>query len=397
MRSVAIVGSHPISRDGVPFDDPNLDVWVFNEAAALPWAKKISACFQMHKPPIWKNPNNLNFKDYPKWISEKHDFPIYMLDQYDEVPSCTKYPFDEVTSSLLGKMSRSGKEKIKSVFSSSIAYAFALALYLKYDRILIFGVEMDSNTEYTFQRSDAYFWIGVAVGRGVEVILQENSKILTGLLYGFEGDVTLSEEEIQKRVTELNTHKTGLTSALDKINEEQKQVLEKSKNGDKSVTADQYLATVKKQAETVMALGTFEGSIRECSRYLEKAKMMDQAAGKNLFARQEFERTGAVIQEQIDLHRQNISAMATDATNKWQNLGKYARYNEKSKKVQDAVSEYSEAHQKYLDAAFKYGMAIGVLQENIHFMNKIDEFIRAAGGEKARLALTAQPVEGEKL
>ena len=91
--TVAIVGTHPDTRDNAPFDDPSVDIWVFNEAASKrvkddqPWAWRVDAVFQMHLPVIYKSKYNRSDPYYWQWLQEDHPFPIYMHDVDPEVPA----------------------------------------------------------------------------------------------------------------------------------------------------------------------------------------------------------------------------------------------------------------------------------------------------------------------
>jgi len=70
-------------------------------------------------------------------------------------------------------------------FTNSISYMIAYALLNDFKKISIYGVDMDSESEYAFQRPSVTYWIGYARGLSVEVIIASeiDSPIF---LYGFE-------------------------------------------------------------------------------------------------------------------------------------------------------------------------------------------------------------------
>jgi hypothetical protein len=62
---------------------------------------------------------------------------------------------------------------------------FALALLEGYRRIEIYGFEMSDELEYEKQRPCGEFWIGMAMGMGVEIYTPDNCQLLNGELYGY--------------------------------------------------------------------------------------------------------------------------------------------------------------------------------------------------------------------
>jgi hypothetical protein len=68
MKTVAIVGSHPRTRQEFDFNRKYCDIWAFNEAVSQGWCTKADAVFQMHAPVIWKNPGNRNDPKHFEWL-----------------------------------------------------------------------------------------------------------------------------------------------------------------------------------------------------------------------------------------------------------------------------------------------------------------------------------------
>ena len=46
---------------------------------------------------------------------------------------------------------------------------------------------MSMTTEWYYQRPGAYYWIGQALGRGVDVFIPGESELIHKRLYGYEG------------------------------------------------------------------------------------------------------------------------------------------------------------------------------------------------------------------
>lgn len=184
-RTVAIVGLAPSSCALAPFFDDDVDIWCLNEAHLLAWMKKWgrwNRYFQMHKPGFYQREADLSgMTGHYEWLQQEHDNPIYMLGDYDDVPSGVKYPLMEVCNELLPNL-RVGLAKMKH-FKSTFDYMAALAIYEKFERIEIYGFEMSG--EYQHQRDGGLFWMGYALGRGIEVFLPEHNTIFDPLMYGY--------------------------------------------------------------------------------------------------------------------------------------------------------------------------------------------------------------------
>jgi len=74
-------------------------------------------------------------------------------------------------------------------FSNSVDYAIALALYEGYDEIHLYGVNMETNSEYAFEKAGVDFWCGYALGLKAQVIVHGMFSTIMrtkdGLLYGY--------------------------------------------------------------------------------------------------------------------------------------------------------------------------------------------------------------------
>ena len=62
-------------------------------------------------------------------------------------------------------------------FSNSICYMLAYALYNKYSKIWIYGVDFPPGIEKKQEEAGITFWMGVALGKEVEITVPKNSTI----------------------------------------------------------------------------------------------------------------------------------------------------------------------------------------------------------------------------
>jgi hypothetical protein len=158
---------------------------------------------------------------------------LFMTDEESEVESCwydlirmTKINTTLVTPTYYERLRPTGlkweqfpmegiQKKFKTEFySNSIAYMIASALYATktmqgpndlnpividgYNRIFFYGIDMMTNSSYIQEKGGVEFWMGVALGMGVEVINTEGSatgKTWNGKMYGYYGELVHEKKE----------------------------------------------------------------------------------------------------------------------------------------------------------------------------------------------------------
>ena len=189
-KAVALVGFSKISNQGAYSLPDDMELWTLNHAHMLGFPR-IDVHFDMHQLELIQDPNFYT-KDYQKghdeFLSSPHDFPIYMIENLDEVPASVRYPIEEAQL-LAGKY---------MAFSSSFCFMIALAIMDGYDRIEVHGFDMDTVTEYSYQREDTLRWISFAEGRGIDVHIAPTSGLLEDkILYGYEGIPMVSRQTLE--------------------------------------------------------------------------------------------------------------------------------------------------------------------------------------------------------
>lgn len=396
-RTVAIVGGHIKTRNFAPWERKDIDFWLFNEAVSLGWPKRCDGVFQMHDAAVWKNPLNINDPNYYGWLRQRHAFPIYMQKRYGEVPSSVRYPLEGVLR-LAGNLKR-GNEAVEHC-TSTVAFAIALAIYKGYGRIELYGVEMESNTEWQRQRNGVYFWIGVALGRGVEVVIHPVSGLFDEPLYGYEGDMEIGREQLEGRLAILKPLAAKALEKLEKANEEQGKTLDEAmdETGGEAGLAEaavvrRYMASIKAQAGAMIDCGMLDGAVEEVVRYLRKADAMDEAAGAHRFYRGEFEIVAAQANNQKEVREHHMALVGGQASTAWKALEEGVRGEAGEARLLKLTEAYAQAHQEYLKAAYAYGHISGVVNENVTLLAMVDTLIEAAGGERAVEMM--QQVRGE--
>jgi len=377
-KTLVILGSHPGTRNEFDFTREDCEIWVFNEAMSQGWCKRADRVFQIHDPIIWRNPVNRNDPKHYEWLKSGDTPTIVMQEVYDDVPKSTAYPLEAVK-----QLGASGKH----LLSSSIAEAIAMAIQEGYQKIEIYGVEMETDTEYRYQRDGVSYWIGFAEGRGIEV--DWHSKTYKYPIYGYEGDIHLDyQRDFVDRLMEI-------APALEVANQQysahvelvSKAIEQSAKTG---VVPDGFETLVKEQINLGVAVGLVDGMRQEVERYKAKADTMIEATGSFIFSRQEFEKSAQALAQ---AHAKAVSdtqaagGRASAALN-------YALETRNKMKRAKRFEAFAGLLQVYIQEATKAGIYDGATRENIRLIQRLDALIRAAGGEKSyEVMIAAESVE----
>ncbi len=376
--TVAIVGSHPRTRGDFDFSREDADIWVFNEALATNWCKRADAVFQLHEPTIWRSTQNRNDPKHYEWL-QNTTVPVYMQDHYEDVPSSIRYPLDELFADLF-----EDRKQIPYI-TSSVAYALALAVYLKYKRIELYGVEMETNTEYGHQRIGVAFWVGVALGRGIEVDFHSDS-VLNAPLYGYEGGTKITIPMFEERVKELKELADKFRGKFDESKAAVYALLEKFESDYKAGLPD-LDNLIQHFGQNAHSFGMADGSIQADEFYLNKCLTQEKETGNYLIVKQEYESGSITAQKSYQFAMLKVYDIAknmracSDKLKTCTNRYERRQVSSDLKKILDV----------YAKNATEVGMASGIVFENKTWMAKLDQLFSAAGGEKA-IEIMSEPV-----
>lgn len=182
MRKIAILGKCSSSRHHSPMGMTDWEMW------CLAWdpTPVVDRLFEIHD--NWRAFHGEGSEDagyHYRWLLNQK-VPVYMNEAHADIPTSVRYPIEEVTA-LVGKSSNGDP-----YLESSIAYMMALAM-LEYSqtkepmRIGLWGIDMEVDTEYAYQKPNILYLIGMARGMGIKVIIPPISvlfKSAFGKLYG---------------------------------------------------------------------------------------------------------------------------------------------------------------------------------------------------------------------
>lgn len=349
-RTLAIVGSHPKGREGIPYDDPNVDIMLFNEAPLrVEKYPRWSLALQIHGEDVYAQENNWVNPKYWGWLQEAHGKPIYMQTVDARVPDSVEYPLDAILGMIPYRYLR-----------SSPAMGLALGIYLGYPEIQLYGSELTSNTEYTYQATNYAFWIGFAHGKGVDLKLNcWQDEFYEQGIYGYDGELQLPRDLFLRRFEEHEKVWKNNTKAL-------------SRNLDRLVDAmlaNEYeevgrLSLEVENAE--QAAGESYACMSEAKRYAER---------ENMISRQEYERTSAEAQkvgDQLRSKKDHAGGKCEYVWNVWKMTGQL-----------QALSQLRTFLKEKQDFAYQCGLEFGKFRENLFYLAEFDKRLRSAGGVRA--------------
>lgn len=378
MKTVAIVGSHPDTRDKAPWNNPAVDIWVFNEAAGDVWCKRWDVCFQLHNPVIYKNPKNRTDPRHWSWLQQEHGKPIYMQEVDPLVPNSKKYPLDAICKRFLNRFTRNDGEEIKKLkyFTNTISYAIALAIYQGYERILLFGAEMQSNTEYSYQRDNVAFWVGVAAGYGISVEIHSAFNLFDQPLYGYDGDLTYTPEMFESMAKLSKSQLDSAKSALEMAN--------MMLNGIDATDKPKMTELMKSAFDANAELGQLEGAIEQIEAYADKARTMIADNGSAIISRQEFEFNSAMASRAMDELKTQINRLDGQLSY----LYELFLATKDNRAMMQFATMAADEHKLGHLLGKQYGKHI----INVELMKDADKRLHSAGGQKSFEAYQAQMV-----
>jgi hypothetical protein len=347
LNKLAIVGSGKNTRENAPFDDPSFDIWVFNEAANSEWCKRWTACFQMHEPEIYKGVNTKDPQHW-QWLQRRHGKPIYMQEIDAQVPDSVRFPLDEAKE-LAGVQ----------MFPTTFAYMAALAILQGYEEIRIFGVEL-SASEYEYQANGYLFWFGFLRGKlGADkvdsAVLYLDKNIFNVPLYGYEGNYALGKDHFAQRAALLDAQ----WQSAEKHAVNMMKSIERAIENDINKIPD----LVREYQTAVQTCGEYAGALSEAERYMQFGDRYADRGG--------FEFAGASAQQKGEESRIAMYGKV--------GLIEYLWNVYKQTNNPQAANQLMQQIQQYGKLAEETGALLGVYRENISYIVRYDEAMKANG------------------
>jgi len=302
----------------------------------------------MHAPNIYKGHNTKDPKHW-EWLQQSHGKPVYMQAVDPLIPDSVEYPLSDAKA-LCGV----------DMFPTSFAYMAALAIMQGYDEIRIYGIEL-SSSEYAYQANGYLFWFGFLIGRlGVDnvdtAVKYLDKSIFTVPYYGYEGGFSFTQEYFAERIKTLKSEYKASDKSLKNIRDVLLKAIERNDfEKVQKLTLDYQGAA--------MLHGEHAGALQEAERY--------HTFGDRDADRGGFEFQAASAQQRVEEQKPyvwHLGGMIEYAWNGWkQSDGKHG-----GEQVKGFVSAMGER-------AFKLGGDMGILSENVRYVNQYDKTMEANG------------------
>jgi len=198
-----------------PYGDESFDIWSLNHA--YNHVPRWDAWFEVHprahfQKDLMRDGLAQDGSRHVNWLAKEPagGRPIYCQEHYNDIPASVRWPRQELNEWLL----RNGGQSLDALpqgyhcadyYTSTPAQMIALALYLDYKEIGLFGVDMLQAEEYFYQRSGCEYFVGFARGRGVKVYVPPTSALCkANYVYGYTEPLT-DIAHIQPYVDHLNS------------------------------------------------------------------------------------------------------------------------------------------------------------------------------------------------
>ena len=148
------------------------------------------------KPQIVSGINNL--KDVITRIN-KFNIPFISPFVYDEIPLSQAFPLEQAY-----------KEFGMLYFSNTIAYMICFAILNGAKEIELFGVNQASSSEYFYEKAGIEYWLGIANGRNIKIIINGDKSEVLGNKKRFGGNLLYGYNQTYEEIQKIN-EKYGTT------------------------------------------------------------------------------------------------------------------------------------------------------------------------------------------
>jgi len=196
-QRLAIVGAGITWRQA-PFDDSEYTIWTTGSVSKI--LPRVDEIFDIHGHDTVQPDEVLNAKGSIVWLQ----------DVRPTVPNSRKFPIDKLIL------------EYGNIFNCSMVMMLGYALWLGYDHIELYGVDLADNTEYAKYRATFMYLVGRARGAGKKVIISEGSLLFRDCkTYGYEQrgvmaeHVTRKEKELIERLAKLTRDYEGLGKEIE--------------------------------------------------------------------------------------------------------------------------------------------------------------------------------------
>jgi len=214
-RKIAIIG-YTDSRFDAPYAEDGWEMWGLNNLHVQTPPEqmaKFTRWYDLHdRATITSDEAHVAFL-------KNTELPVYTWTANPEWPTSLSYPREEII------------EEFGRYFTNSISWMIAHAILEGATTIGVWGVDMAQSTEYAAQRPSCEYFLGLAAGLGVEIIIAETSDLLkTAVLYG-ESDGGL-RAKLEQRSKDLGERLVQINNEIDRLQSHRLQLIGAKESND---------------------------------------------------------------------------------------------------------------------------------------------------------------------
>ena len=377
-KTAVILGMHQATFGEFDQTRTDCDVFVFNEMVSRGTVAHADYVYQLHKPVVWRSSQNRNDGNHYDWLKNNTEAVIFMQDEYPDVPMSRKFPLEAIIAAFPGA---------ERYFTTTVGYALAYAIYAGYKRIEIYGVEMETNTEYAHQRPCVAYWCGVGLGKGLEIDFHSEN-FFKSPLYGYDGDITIPLETFEQRAKLLAEGAKKVLAEYKQARVVMKDTIEAFRK-DFKVGCDSFERYVNACAQLGHQFNLYDGALQVVQRHIKACKVMEAETGSYFLSRQVYETERNSSQNSWQAHQHNIKLASDALADKEKELRTATSSGYRNRRV----AEYLALVDEYIKVIGKAGIYSGVGMESQNLMNIQDQNERMAGGAEAVKVLAEAGVQ----
>lgn len=120
----------------------------------------------------WYHKTENRYRQHINRVNEM-GVPYLTLRHYEFIPTSEAYPIEAICDHF-------GID----YFTGGIDYMLAYAIYKRVRKVDIYGVHTTYDDEYQYQKPSLEFWIGVALGRGIDIKVHGSHSLLKPIYQG---------------------------------------------------------------------------------------------------------------------------------------------------------------------------------------------------------------------
>ena len=398
-NTVAIVGFAPTTRLIAPYDDQNVEIWGLNEAYAHDFMKdsegnfRATRWFQIHFDWSYKRKNNRNDPNHWLWLQNKSgecavcegtgkigpdddkkecpdmgcdggkwtpyarpNMPIITQVIDPDIPGSQEFPYNEIME-LFCRGTHRGEEPVE-YFTSSFAWQAAYAAWLHKDnlkdlRIEVYGYEMSTLTEYSYQKGSTEWWLGKLDGMGVDIYVPEHCQLLKGAKYGWEVTQLVPIKTIRWRLDQVIEMEEESVKSMFKSTKQREatqkrwQKAQDNRNVKQVEKFEPQLAKRRdKEVRTLQEANTLAGSKQELQILIDHMEDQFDDVEEQVLLRQELE----FRQNQLKNISQESLALLNGAGGKRINIQEVVSWIDKNNMQVDGIrSHLMSKHQGFVE------------------------------------------------